>query len=49
MGQSGPAARDDTLLHGRSSSGEGVLNAVLLLFELRLRGRAYPNDGYAAQ
>src|SRR5690606_475936 len=44
----GAAAGDDALLDGRTGGREGVLDAVLLLLELDLGGRADLDDGDAA-
>ena len=42
------AAGDDAFLDGRAGRGEGVLEAVLLLFQLGLGRRADLDDGHAA-
>src|SRR6266540_6678085 len=44
-----PAARDDALLHGGLGGLHGVLDAVLLLLELDLGGRAHADDRDAAR
>ena len=46
--QGGAAAGDDALLDGRTGGRQGVLDAVLLLLELDLGGRADLDDGDAA-
>src|SRR5690606_17196074 len=45
----GAAAGDHTLLDGRTGRREGVLDAVLLLLELDLGGRADLDDRHAAR
>ena len=46
--QGDAAAGDDALLDGRPGRRQGVLDAVLLLLELDLGGRADLDDGDAA-
>src|SRR5690606_13667572 len=46
--QGGTAAGNDALFDGRAGRVDGVLDAVLLLLELRLGGRAHLDDGDAA-
>ena len=47
--EGGAAAGDDALLDGRAGRRERILDAVLLLLELDLGGRADLDDGHAAR